>query len=42
MNNETTATLATATADALPSELANLNLFNEFDLQILQLQSEIE
>ncbi len=42
MNNETTLSLATATTDTLPSELANLNLFNEFDLQILQLQSEIE
>ena len=42
MNNETTLSLATATADTLPAELASLNLFNEFDLQILQLQSEIE
>ena len=42
MKNQMIETPTTHVADSLASELASLNFFNDFDFQIMQLQSEIE
>ena len=42
INNTTTAIDQQTTVENTSTELLNLNFFNEFDMQILQIQSEVE